>query len=239
MNFNNIGIDSKLDMTRIRHLFKLGLIAAFMVLVGDMILGLGAAEESVNGIPSFLARFLTVSDARLFWSAILGMIGIPLECLCYFGVYRLIAAKSEKYAHRYRTGIIGCLIFGGCGVHVPCSAAAYFMKKMYAADPNTAFNETFKFGMYYLIPATVVFLIFFLYMTITQIRAFAKGLTPLPKRCWLFSILFGVLIVVIFRSFNTPLTNAIAAGWISLGNIWMFGGLLAATSKVASSKLNN
>lgn len=236
MSFNNIGIDSEIDIPRIRHLFKIGLIAAFMVLAGDMILGWGASKESVNGIPSFLARFLPVSDARLFWAAVLGMIGIPTECLCYFGVYRLIAAKSEKYAHRYRTGIIGCLIFGGCGVHVPCSAAVYFMKKMYAADPNTAFHETVKFGMYYLIPATIVFLIFFLYMAVTQIRAFAKGLTPLPKRCLIFSVLFGALIIVIFKLFNTPFTNAITAGWISLGNIWMFGGLLAATGKIVHTK---
>lgn len=96
MSFNSIGIESKLDMPRIRHLFKIGLIAAFMVLAGDMILGWGAAEESVNGIPPFLARYLTVSDTRLLWAAILGMIGIPMECLCYFGIYRLIASKSEK-----------------------------------------------------------------------------------------------------------------------------------------------
>lgn len=236
MKFNNIGISSELDITRIKHLLKLGLMAAFMVLAGDMILGWGTAEESVNGIPSFLARYLTVSDTRLLLAALLGMIGIPIECLCYFGIYRLIAAKSEKYAHRYRTGIIGCLIFGGCGVHVPCSAVAYFMKKMYVVNPNTAFNETLKFAAYFLLPAMVLFMIFFLYMIITQINAFAKGLTPLPKYCWVFTVLFGMALVVPLKFFNTPFTNALAAGWISLGNIWMFGGLLAATGKITREK---
>lgn len=236
MGFNNIGIESKLDMPRIRHLFKIGLIAAFMVLAGDMILGWGAAEESVNGILPFLARYLTVSDARLLWAAILGMTGIPMECLCYFGIYRLIAPKSEKYAHRYRTGIIGCLIFGGCGVHVPCSALVYFMKRMYATDPNTAFDETVKFALYFLIPATILFLIFFLYLTIIQIIAFAKGFTPLPKRCLIFTVLFGMAIAVPLRLINVPFTNALGAGWISLGNIWMFCGLLAATGKMSHTK---
>lgn len=50
MKFNDIGISSTLDMPRIRHLFKIGLSAAFMVLAGDMILGWGASKESVNGI---------------------------------------------------------------------------------------------------------------------------------------------------------------------------------------------
>ena len=124
-HFNNIGVSSEPDMPRIRHLMKVGLVAAVMVLAGDMLLGYGAADTEVSGIPITFARYLTVSDGRIFWSAMLGLIGIPMECLCYFAIYRLIAGKSERYAHTYRTGIFGCLIFGGCGVHVPCCAVVY------------------------------------------------------------------------------------------------------------------
>ena len=234
MSFNNIGISGELDMPRIRHLMKFGLITAFVGLAGDMILGWGTAKESVKGIPSFLARYLTVSDTRIFLSAILGMIGIPMVCLCYFAIYRLIAAKSEKYAHRYRTGIIGSLAFGACGVHIPCCAVVYFMKKIYAISPNAVLEETVKFATYFLIPATVLFMIFFLYMVVTQIYAFAKGLTPLPKYCLIFTVLFGVVIALPLKLVNAPLTNALASGWINLGNIWMFCGLLVETKKEAN-----
>ena len=30
---------------------------------------------------------------------------------------------------------------------------------------------------------------------------------------------------------ETPLRNALTAGWISIGNLWMFGGLLATMKK--------
>ena len=30
---------------------------------------------------------------------------------------------------------------------------------------------------------------------------------------------------------ETPLRNALTAGWISIGNLWMFGGLLAMIKK--------
>ena len=30
---------------------------------------------------------------------------------------------------------------------------------------------------------------------------------------------------------ETPLRNALTAGWISVGHLWMFGGLLAAMKK--------
>ncbi|MCM1388073.1 MAG: hypothetical protein NC231_12155, partial [Bacillus sp. (in: Bacteria)] len=159
-HFNDIGISSELDMPRVRHLMKIGLVAAIMVLTGDMLLGYGAADAEVSGIPVTFARYLTVSDRRIFWSAVLGMIGIPLECLCYFAIYRLIAYKSEKYAHTYRAGIFGCLIFGGCGVHVPCCAVVYFLKKMYEYSPNAALAMTMEFLAYFLAPATVLFLIF-------------------------------------------------------------------------------
>lgn len=228
-SFNHIGISSGLDMPRIRHLMKIGLFAGIMVLVGDMLLGYGASDTVVSGIPATFARYLTVSDGRIFWSAILGLIGIPLECLCYFAIYRLIVQKSETYAHTYRAGILGCLIFGGCGVHVPCCAAVYFMKRAYGFNPDMVFEMTAKFLVYFLAPAMVLFLIFFMMLTVTQIKAFAKGMTPLSKRAWVFSVLFGLPIAVAFKIPNLPLTNALAAGWISIGNIWMFGGLLFLT----------
>ncbi|MCM1268350.1 MAG: hypothetical protein NC302_10635 [Bacteroidales bacterium] len=230
-HYNDIGISSEPDMPRIRHLMKIGLFAALMVLTGDMLLGYGAAETSVSGIPVTFARYLTVSDIRIFWSALLGMIGIPLECLCYFAIYRLIASKSETYAHTYRAGIFGCLIFGGCGVHVPCCAVVYFLKKMYEVNPDTAYEMTVEFLTYFLAPATSLFLIFFFILTVTQIKAFAKGFTPLPQWTWVFSVLFGMLAAVLLKMPNLPLTNALATGWISLGNLWLFGGLLLVTGK--------
>ena len=82
------------------------------------------------------------------------------------------------------------------------------------------------------IPATVLFLVFFLILTMTQIKAFAKGLTPLPKWAWIFSVLFGLPMAVALKIPNLPLTNAFATGWINIGNIWMFCGLLCLTKNM-------
>ena len=192
--FNNIGISSELDMPRIRHLMKIGLATGVMALIGDILLGYGASDVAVSGIPTTLARYLTVSDRRIFWSAILGLIGIPLECLCYFAVY--------------------------------------FLKKMVGYSPDTAYELTAGFMLYFLVPATVLFLVFFLILTVTQIKAFAKGLMPLPKWAWVFSVLFGLPMAVALKIPNLPLTNAFATGWINIGNIWMFCGLLCLTKNM-------
>ena len=182
-----------LDWPRIRHLLKLGVFNSLTVLAGDMLLGWGMTDPAVTEIPALFTRYLSVSDGRIFASALLGLVGIPIECLCWFAIYRMIKPFSEQDAHAYRAGIIGCLAFGGCGVHVPCCMAVYLLKRFYTEDPATALRETGRFIGWFLLPATVIFLVFFLLAAAVQIKAFAKGHTPLPKRCWVLSVLFGLL----------------------------------------------
>ena len=119
-------MNKELDWPRIAHLMKIGIDAALMVLAGDMLLGWGMHDAAKQGLEGFLSAYLNLSDGRIFWSSLLGLIGIPLEALCYFAVYRLIAPYSSRLAHLYRSGIIGVLAFGGCGVHVPCLACVFF-----------------------------------------------------------------------------------------------------------------
>ena len=213
--------------SRIRHLLIIGVIASLLVLTGDMLLGWGVADPSVTDIPAALSRYLSVSDGRIIASALLGLIGIPVECLCWFAIYRLIQPYAEKLAHVYRAGIIGCLAFGGCGVHVPCCMAVYLLKRL-------STQELLRWIGWFLIPAMVIFLIFFLLTAIAQIRAFSKGHTPLPRWCWVFTILFGLVWAVLMKLIGDyGLTNALATGWISIGNLWMMCGLLVMTKKVS------
>ncbi len=95
-------MDSGTDWNRIRHLLKIGIAAALTVLAGDMLLGWGVSDPSVTSLPTMFTRYLSVSDGRIFASAVLGLVGIPVECLSWFAIYRLIRPFSEKNAHAYR-----------------------------------------------------------------------------------------------------------------------------------------
>jgi hypothetical protein len=226
-SWNNIGIESSLDWKRIRKLMLIGLLAGFMVLTGDMLLGWGVRDPEKTGLEGFLSCYLTISDSRMFWSAFLGLIGIPLEGLCCFAVYRLIVSRSGRYAHLYRTGIFGYLIFGGCGVHVPCLAAVFVYRHLVDTSPENALELAIRFGLYFLLPATVLFVIFWIIHSYAQIAAFAKGLTPYPRWCWIFCMPAGQMLTMLLKfAPETALRNALTAGWISIGNIWMMGGLL-------------
>ena len=232
---NTIGIDNNLDWKRIRHLFRLGICAAFMVLVGDMLLGWGTADPGLSGVDAYFSKYLTVSDARIFWSALLGLVGIPIEVLSYFGVYRLMADRSPKHAHAYRMGIFGMLIFGAL-VHVMCCAVPFYYKKLYVISPERAVSNTMQFAAYFLFPATAIFVIFFFLSAGVQISAFAKGKTPYPKWCAVFSFLFGFVVIAVMKVIGDyPLTNALSTGWISMGSIFMLSGLLICSRKVETA----
>jgi hypothetical protein len=234
--YNDIGISKELDWERISHLFKIGIVAAIMAVVGDLVLGWGVVDDSLSGMDQYFSRYLTVSDDRIFRSAILGFIGIPVECLCYFGIYRLIANGSEKLAHLYRSGLLGMLAFGSF-CHVVCCATVYHLNALHRMDPSASADGTIKFALYFLVPVTAVFLVFFLLTTVVQIIAFAKGYTPYPKWCWIFSIASGLIIVGVTRFFgNSEAANAIGTGWISIGSIWTYLGLLVTMKKAQAKK---
>ncbi|SCX12897.1 hypothetical protein SAMN02910339_01810 [Lachnospiraceae bacterium YSD2013] len=228
---------SKPDWDRIAHLFKLGIIASLLALIGgDMLLGWGTADLSLAGMEQYFSRYRDVSDTRIFLAATLGMIGISVESLCYFGVYRVIAAKSDKYAHAYRAGLIGMMIFGAF-CHVMCCATIYIHNAVKRINPDVAIDEALRFAKLFLVPVSVIFFVFFLIMNIVQIVAFAKEKTPYPKWCMVFTMLIGIFDIVIMRMVgNFAWANALSTGWLSVGSLITFSGLLLNISKAKGDK---
>ena len=215
------------DWERIAHLFKLGIAASLVALTGgDMLLGWGTVDESISGMEQYFSRYMTVSDTRIFWAALLGMIGITIETMCFFGVYRLIDSVSHKTAHAYRAGLIGVLVFGPF-CHVMCCANVYVFKAVNRIKPEIAVEEALRFAKMFLIPVSAIFLLFFIIMNVVQIRAFAKGLTPYPKWCAVFCMLIGIFDIVIMKIVgNQAWACALSTGWLSIGSLVTFGGLL-------------
>lgn len=229
-DFNDIGISRQLDWPRIKKLLTIGLVASLLHFIGDMLLGWGVEDEALTGLARMLSAYTGTPDGGIFAAALLGLFGMTLEGLCYFGVYRLIAARSPAYAHRYRAGIFGYVIFGACGFHVPVCAIT-FLAKHGVADGLLS-----SYAAYFLLPACALFWIFFLLLNITQIKAFAKGHTPCPRWGCIFSVLFGMLIAMFPNVFgNRPFVNALSCAWIAFGNLWMFGGLLITVKKAENT----
>lgn len=220
-DYNDIGISRELDLPRIKKLLTIGLIASVLHFAGDMILGWGVEDEALEGILRKVSAYTGTSDGGILAAALLGLFGMTLEGLSYFGIYRMIAPYSPKYAHSYRAGIFSYLIFGVCGFHVPTCALVFLTK-------HAGAELALRYAAYFVLPAFMLFWILFAVLQIAQIKAFARGQTPCPKWGWVFSLPVGMLIAILPAALgNLPFVNALSCAWIAFGNLWMFGGLLA------------
>lgn len=221
-----------IDRNRIAFLFKIGITGAFIILAGDFLMGWGVRDMSLSGIEGQISQYLTVSDGRMFWSSFLGMIGVPLAFVGHLGIYKLLKPYSRKYAGMYAIGMLGFLAFGGAGVHVSSVESAFFYKYMTAADPNNALAAAIKFASYFLLPLYIVLLTCWIIIVYAHITAVAKGFSPYPRWCWVFSMPVGALLFSPISVFgNHALVNAITVGALTLGNIWALGGSLLMLSK--------
>ena len=78
-----------------------------------------------------------------------------------------------------------------------------------AGAANIAQTMT-QFAKYFILPSFLLFRVFFIILEWAQISAFAKGMTPYPKWCWIFSLPIGMIIAKICNIFgNHACVNAI------------------------------
>ena len=231
-------MESNTDQKRITRLLLLGFIAGIVALIGDLLLGWGTYDPALSGLARKLSIYDGISDTRIFWSALCGLIGITAEEIGCLAIYMLIAPKSEKTARLHLAGTFGYMIFAGAGVHVPCLATVFVNRYMMQTNPENALAMTIKFGSFFLLPGIIIFLIFFALQSVTHIYAFIKGLTPYPKWCFLFCVPVGMLFsVLIGKIGNYNITNAIRCAWISIGNLFMFLGLLIMKKSSVTRKI--
>lgn len=230
-------MDNKSEQNRITGLLIVGLLAGTVALLGDLLLGWGTYDPALEGLARKLSIYSDISDARIFWSALCGLIGITVEEIGCIAIYRRIKPKSEKAARLFLTGTLGYMIFAGGGVHVPCLATVFVNRYMMQTDPENALALTIKFGSYFLLPGIIIFLAFFFLQSGAFIYAFIKGLTPYPKWCFIFCVPVGMILsVLIGKIGNYNLTNAIRCAWISIGNLYMFLGILFMEKRAIKEK---
>ncbi len=227
-----IEFKKKIDWSRVSLLLKIGIAGALINLAGDMLAGWGVRNTAITGFEGQIYHYLDVSDCRLFWSLILGMVGVPMSGVGHIGIYKLIKPYSRKYAHLYGVGIFAAFTFGGAGVHSSSLATAFFYKYMMAANPETALAASIKFASYFSLPFYIALIVCVIIATCAHIGAIVKGFSPFPRWGWVFSIPVGAILISFVNIFgNHALVNAINMGAATFGNLWKISGALLMLSK--------
>ena len=227
---NTIGIDHNLDRARIRKLLMIGLFASVLTGIGDFLLGYADSPAGSSLAASVMASAPNLTDWQMITGSLLGFFGIFLEGLSCFAVYRLMADAAPKYAHLYRAGIFGYIWLAPVGCHLNMGILNLAYKYLLQADEALAAKAADLLFFGFSLPIYLLLVIFWLPMMIIQFKAFAEGLTPYPKKAKWFCVPIGAvpaLLLAVILGPNTALGAGIGTMFLSFGNAFMFGGLLA------------
>jgi len=228
---NTIGIEHNLDRPRIRKLLMIGLFASILTGVGDFLLGYADSTAGSTIAASVMASAPNLQDWQMIAGGLLGFFGIFLEGLSCFAVYRLMADAAPKYAHLYRAGIFGYVWLAPVGCHLNMGILNLAYKYLLQADEALAAKAADQLFFGFSLPIYLLLVIFWLPMMIIQFKAFSKGLTPYPRKAKWFCVPIGAipaLLLAVILGPNTALGAGIGTMFLSFGNAFMFGGLLAA-----------
>lgn len=215
---------------------KLGIFGAVLTLIGDMLIGCIRFPDGADLLDGYLGAALAMPIWRPILGGLIGCLGISLEVPASLTIYPLIKEKMPKAGAFYKTAIYVYLALGGGAVHLPCGAFMW----LYHAAADSAGAETARelavdYFMYFLLPVTVVFMVFFFGANIVQFIAFVRIKTPFPKWYCIFNLL---VFMGLFNSVrligNYAITNGIGTSNKSLGAIIMFSALLIGYRKYVS-----
>ena len=228
---NTIGINHNLDRPRIKKLLTIGLFASILTGIGDFLLGYAENTAGVSFATSVMAGAPNLTDWQMIAGGLFGFFGIFLEGLSCFAIYRLMADAAPQYAHLYRAGIFGYIWLAPVGCHMNVDVLNLAYKYLLQADATLAAKAADLLFFGFSQPVYLLLILFWLPMMVVQFKAFSKELTPYPKKAKWFCVLIGAIPALALSALLGPGT-ALGAGigtmFLSFGNAWMFGGLLAA-----------
>jgi hypothetical protein len=217
---------------------KIGLFGAVLTLIGDLLIGAVKFPDGANMIEGYFAIALAIPAWRPILGGLIGFAGICLEFPGLMTIYPLIREKMPRGSQFYKFSMYIYLAVGGGAVHLPCGVFMWLHKAAAeAAGQAVGYDIALKYLLYFLLPVTGVFMVFFIGASMVQFIAFIRGRTPFPKWYCVFNLLIGQVVFNAVRVLgNTALINGIGTSNKSLGAIVMFTALLLGWRKYVSDQ---
>jgi len=215
----------------IKRLLLIGLTGALLTAVGDFLLAYGENQEFTGITGVLMANAPNLKDWQLIAGALLGMVGIFLEGIGFFAVYKLIKKRNYRYARIYRLAILAYIWLAPVGCHMNVGLFNMAFKYLLNAGYTDAVTVSNEMLWWFGVPLYILLFIFWIPMLVIQFVSFAKGLTVYPKKAkWfnLVTVFIPVLVIgfVISKIFGEVLASTFESMVLSFGNLWTFWGLL-------------
>lgn len=216
-----------------RTWLRIGLLGAVLTLIGDLLIGYVTFPEGAGMIESYFAAALALPVWRPILGGMIGFLGISLEFLGLMTVYPLLKKNMPKGAAFYKLAMYVYLAIAGGAVHLPCGVFMWlYHTAAEAAGQAVAYELAFHYILYFLLPVSMVFYVFFAGSSIVQFVGIVKGHTPLPKWYAVFNLLIVSAAFNVFRlAGNYALVNGLATSNKSIGAILLFAALYVGFGK--------
>ena len=229
---------SKRNREKTEKCFRLGLLGAVLTLIGDCLIGAARFPDGANMIEGYFAIALAMPAWRPILGGWIGFAGICLEFPALMTICPLIRERMPRGGRFYALSMYVCLAVGGGAVHLPCGVFLWIYKTVAeAAGQEIGHDIALRYLLYFMLPATVVFGVFFIFSSAVQFIAFLRGRTPFPKWYCVFNPLLGKAVFnAVRRLGNTALINGIGTSNMSLSAILMFTVLLLGWKKYVGDR---
>ena len=219
-----------------RNGLLLGITGALITILGDFMIGANPPADVATGIV-MLDMFMNAvhnSNLRLVIGGMLGVIGTIITGIGYWRIYEtLIKKHGGVMAFLYKLAVLAFIALAGTGVHLPCAVIPLLYKLIAPSDPALAIQVAEKYANYVMMPPMLIFGGLLFIALVYQIFRFGTGKTPYPRWALIFNLIFGVIPPYLLAALigNNVVGNGIGTAAVSIGHLWMFGGLFATMKK--------
>lgn len=216
-----------------RKFLSIGLVGAVLTLIGDLLIGYVKFPEGAGMLEGYFAAALSLPVWRPILGGLIGFLGISLEFLGLMTFYPLLKKNMSRGAAFYQLSMYVYLAIAGGAVHLPCGVFMWlYHTAVEAAGQTVAYDIALQYVLYFILPVTAVFYVFFAGSSIVQFVGIVKGYTPLPKWYAIFNLLIVSVFFNIFRRIgNYAIINGIGTSNKSLAAIVMFIALFIGFGK--------
>lgn len=216
-----------------RKFLSIGLVGAVLTLIGDLLIGYVKFPEGAGMLEGYFAAALSLPVWRPILGGLIGFLGISLEFLGLMTFSPLLKKNMPRGAAFYQLSMYVYLAIAGGAVHLPCGVFMWlYHTAVEAAGQAVAYDIALQYVLYFILPVTAVFYVFFAGSSIVQFVGIVKGYTPLPKWYAIFNLLIVSVFFNIFRRIgNYAIINGIGTSNKSLAAIVMFIALFIGFGK--------
>ncbi len=217
-----------------RKMLIVGMVCSFITTtLGDMPIAWLIYPETGNKLLDIILSCENLSVLQMACGVFFGAVFIPLQ---YYGFKAIaeIISKTECARCAQITGLgAWAYAFGGGTVHVLCVAAMFLCKTENVAGLAQIPQSVINFALFLLLPFSLVFMIFYLSMSIAIAVPILKGKTSFPKWAVIFNPLTGKIILNTLDIVvpNTKFFNGIRMGNMGVGSLLTFAAFYVMLSR--------